>query len=98
MKITSYVLNLLRKKPSKQKNTVKIDDELEREIDTLKELNNTVKENTKLTYERIDQVKEIINQIKELRNELERQTKYDNYNKYPICLKNEEIDLSEIDD
>lgn len=92
MKITSYVLNLLRKKPSKQKNTVKIDDE--REIDTLKELTNTVKKNTEITYERIEQVKEIINQIKELRNELERQTKY----KYSICLKNEEIDLSEIDD
>lgn len=92
MKITSYVLNLLRKKPSKQKNTVKIDDE--REIDTLKELINTVKKNTELTYERIDQVKDIINQIKELRNELERQTNYT----YPICLKNEEIDLSEIDD
>lgn len=94
MKITSYVLNLLRKKPSKQKNTVKIDDELKRENETLKELINTVKKNTEITYERIKQVKDIINQIKELRNELERQTKY----KYPICLKNEEIDLSEIDD
>lgn len=95
MNIKNYILNLLRKK---QKNTVKIDDELEREILTLKELINTVKKkNTELTYERINQVKELRNQVKELRNELERQTKYDNYNKYPICL-NKEIDLSEIDD
>lgn len=98
MSIVNYVLNLLRKKPSKQKNIVKTDDEWKREIETLTQLINTVKKNTELTYERINQVKEIINQIKELRNELERQTKYDNYNKYPICLKNEEIDLSEIDD
>lgn len=91
MSIVNYVLNLLRKKPSKQKNIVKTDDEWKREIETLTQLINTVKKNTELTYERI-------NQVKELRNELERQTKYDNYNKYPICLKNEEIDLSEIDD
>lgn len=97
MSIVNYVLNLLRKKPSKQKNIVEIDDEWKRENETLKQLINTVKKNTELTYERINQVKEIINQVKELRNELERQTKYDNYNKYPICLKNEEIDLSEID-
>lgn len=83
MNIKNYILNLLRKK---QKNTVKIDDELEREISTLKELINTVKENTELTYEKIDKVKEII-------NELKRQTNYT----YPICL-NKEIDLSEIDD
>ena len=89
MKITSYLLNLLRKKPSKQKNTVKIDDELEREILTLKELINTVKENTKITYEEIDKVKKI-------RDELKRQ--YDANYKYPICLKNGELDLSEIDD
>ena len=43
MNIKNYILNLLRKK---QKNTVKIDDELEREISTLKQLINTVKENT----------------------------------------------------
>ena len=98
MSIVNYVLNLLRKKPSKQKNIVEIDDEWKRENEILKQLINTVKENTELTYERINQVKDIINQIKELRNELERQTKYDNYNKYPICLKNGEIDLSEIDD
>lgn len=79
MSIVNYVLNLLRKK---QKNTVKIDDELEREILTLKELINTVKENTKITYEEIDKVKKI-------RNELKRQTNYT----YPICL-NKEIDLS----
>ena len=91
MSIVNYVLNLLRKKPSKQKNIVKTDDEWKREIETLTQLINTVKKNTELTYERI-------NQVKELRNELERQTKYDNYNKYSICLKNEEIDLSEIDD
>ena len=91
MSIVNYVLNLLRKKPSKQKNIVKTDDKWKREIETLTQLINTVKKNTELTYERI-------NQVKELRNELERQTKYDNYNKYPICLKNEEIDLSEIDD
>ena len=91
MSIVNYVLNLLRKKPSKQKNIVKTDDEWKREIETLTQLINTVKKNTELTYERI-------NQVKELRNALERQTKYDNYNKYSICLKNEEIDLSEIDD
>lgn len=82
MKITSYLLNLLRKK---QKNTVKIDDELEREISTLKQLINTVKENTKITYEEIDKVKKI-------RDELKRQ--YDANYKYPICLKNGELDLS----
>ena len=91
MKIQNYVLNLLRKKPSKQKNTVKTDDEWKREISTLKELINTVKKNTELTYKKIDEVKKI-------RDELKRQTKYDNYNKYPICLKNKEIDLSDIDD
>ena len=91
MSIVNYVLNLLRKKPSKQKNIVKTDDEWKRESETLTQLINTVKKNTELTSERI-------NQVKELRNALERQTKYDNYNKYSICLKNEEIDLSEIDD
>ena len=83
MNITNYILNLLRKK---QKNTVEIDNELKKEIDTLKQLINTVKKNTEITYEKIDKVKEII-------NELKRQTNYT----YPICL-NKEIDLSEIDD
>ena len=40
MNITNYILNLLRKK---QKNTVEIDNELKKEIDTLKQLINTVK-------------------------------------------------------
>ena len=89
MKIQNYVLNLLRKKPSKQKNTVKTDDEWKREISTLKELINTIEKNTELTYKKIDEVKKI-------RDELKRQ--YNANYKYPICLKNEEIDLSEIDD
>lgn len=40
MNITNYILNFLRKK---QKNTVEIDNELKREINTLKQLINTVK-------------------------------------------------------
>jgi hypothetical protein len=50
MSIVNYVLNLLRKKPSKQKNTVEIDVELEREISTLKESINNIIKNTELTY------------------------------------------------
>jgi chaperonin cofactor prefoldin len=81
------MLNLFIKKPSKQKNTVEIDDELEREISTLKELINTIEKNTELTYKKI-------NELKKIRDELKRQ-----YNlNYPICLKNGEIDLSDIDD
>ena len=90
MKIVRYVLNLFIKKPLKQKNTVEIDVELEREILTLKELINTIDKNTELTYKKIDEVKKI-------RNELKRQANYDDYYKYPICLKNGEIDLSDID-
>ena len=89
MKIIKYMLNLFIKKPSKQKNTVEIDDELEREISTLKELINTIEKNTELTYKKIDEVKKI-------RDELKRQ--YNLNYKYPICLKNGEIDLSDIDD
>lgn len=89
MKIIKYMLNLLIKKPSKQKNTVEIDDELEREILTLKELINIIEKNTELTYKKIDEVKKI-------RDELKKQY-YANY-KYPICLKNGELDLCEIDD
>ena len=83
MNITKYILNLLIKKP------VEIDDELEKEIDRLKQLINTIKKNTEITYDEIDKVKKI-------RDELKRQ--YDANYKYPICLKNREIDLSEIDD
>jgi hypothetical protein len=82
------MLNLLIKKPSKQKNTIEIDDELEREILTLKELINTIEKNTELTYKKIDELKNI-------RDELKRQ--YDANYKYPIFLKNREIDLPEID-
>ncbi len=89
MKIVRYMLNLLIKKPLKQKNTVEIDDELEREILTLKELINTIEKNTELTYKKIDEVKKI-------RDELKRQ--YNLNYKYPICLKNKKIDLSDIDD
>ena len=88
MKIIKYMLNLLIKKPSKQKNTIEIDDELEREILTLKELINTIEKNTELTYKKIDELKNI-------RDELKRQ--YDANYKYPIFLKNREIDLPEID-
>jgi len=88
MSIVNYVLNLLRKKPSKQKNTVEIDVELEREISTLKESINNIKKNTELTYKKIDEVKKI-------RDELKRQ--YNANYKYPICL-NGEINLSDIDD
>lgn len=87
MSITKYVLNLFIKKQSTQKNTVEIDNELEREIETLKQSINNIKKNTELTYKKIDEVKKI-------RNELKRQSKYYNY---PICLKNKEIDLSDID-
>ena len=59
MKIIKYMLNLLINKPSKQKNTVEIDDELEREILTLKELINTIEKNTELTYKKIYEVKKI---------------------------------------
>lgn len=76
MNITRYFTNLFIKKP------VEIDDELEKEILTLKQLINTIKKNTELTYEEIDKIKKI------------RDANY----KYPICLKNGEIDLSEIDD
>ena len=89
MKIIKYMLNLFIKKPSKQKNTVEIDIELEREISTLKELINTIEKNTELTYKKIDEVKKI-------RDELKRQYNLDY--KYPTCLKNGEIDLSDIDD
>ena len=82
------MLNLLINKPSKQKNTVEIDDELEREILTLKELINTIEKNTELTYKKI-------NEVKKIRDELKIQ--YNLNYKYPICLKNREIDLSEID-
>jgi len=85
MNITNYVLNLLRKK---QKKPIEIDDELKREILTLKQLINTIKKNTELTYEKIDKVKKI-------RDELKRQ--YDDNYKYPICLKNGELNLREID-
>jgi transposase len=88
MKIVRYLLNLFIKKPSKQKNTVEIDDELEREILTLKELINTIEKNTELTYKKI-------NEVKKIRDELKIQ--YNLNYKYPICLKNREIDLSEID-
>jgi len=84
MNITNYVLNLLRKK---QKNTVEIDNELEKEILILKQLINTIKKNTEITYEEIDKVKKI-------RDELKRQY-YANY-KYSICSINEELDLSKI--
>jgi hypothetical protein len=90
MSITKYVLNLFIKKQSTQKNTVEIDNELEREISTLKQSINNIKINTELTYKKIDEVKKI-------RNELKRQANYDDYYKYPICLKNGEIDLSDID-
>ena len=83
MNITKYILNLLIKKP------VEIDNELEKEIKRLKQLINTIKKNTEITYDEIDKVKKI-------RDELKRQ--YDANYKYPICLKNGEIDLSEIDD
>jgi transposase len=82
------MLNLLINKPSKQKNTVEIDDELEREILTLKELINTIEKNTELTYKKIDEVKKIRDELK---------IQYNLNYKYPICLKNREIDLSEID-
>ena len=85
MNITNYVLNLLRKK---QKNTVEIDNELEREISTLKQSINNIKINTELTYKKIDELKKI-------RDELKRQ--YNLNYKYPICL-NGEINLSDIDD
>jgi len=88
MKIVRYVLNLLIKKPSKQKNTVEIDVELERKIETLKESINNIKKNTELTYKKIDELKKI-------RDELKRQ--YNLNYKYPICL-NGEINLSDIDD
>jgi len=88
MKIVRYVLNLFIKKPSKQKNTVEIDVELERKIETLKELINTIEKNTELTYKKIDEVKKI-------RDELKRQ--YNLNYKYSICL-NGEINLSDIDD
>jgi chaperonin cofactor prefoldin len=88
MKIVRYVLNLFIKKPSKQKNTVEIDVELERKIETLKESINNIKKNTELTYKKIDEVKKI-------RDELKRQ--YNLNYKYPICL-NGEINLSDIDD
>ena len=91
MSITKYVLNLFIKKQSTQKNIVEIDNELEREILTLKQSINNIKKNTELTYKKIDEVKKI-------RNELKRQANCDDYYKYTICLKNEEIDLSEIDD
>ena len=87
MKIVRYVLNLLIKKPSKQKNTVEIDVELEREIETLKESINYIKKNTELTYKKIDEVKKICDELKRQYNL--------NY-KYPICLKNREIDLREL--
>ena len=81
MNITRYLTNLFIKKP------IEIDDELERDIDTLKQLINTIKKNTKITYEEIDKVKKI-------RDELKRQ--YDANYKFPICLKNGEIDLREL--
>ena len=84
MNITRYMTNLFIKK---QKNTVEIDNELEKEIDTLKQLINTIKKNTEITYEEIDKVKKI-------RDELKRQ--YDANYKFPICLKNGEIDLREL--
>ena len=89
MNIVIYVLNLLRKKRSTQKNIVKTDDELEKEIETLTQTIDNVLKKTELTYMEIDKVKKIINELK-----IKRQTNY----KYPICLKNGEIDLSEIDD
>lgn len=82
------MLNLLIKKPSKQKNTVEIDVELEREILTLKELINTIEKNTELTYKKIDEVKKIRDELK---------IQYNLNYKYPICLKNRKIDLSDID-
>jgi chaperonin cofactor prefoldin len=88
MKIVRYVLNLFIKKPSKQKNTVEIDVELERKIETLKESINYIKKNTELTYKKIDEVKKICDELKRQYNL--------NY-KYPICL-NGEINLSDIDD
>ena len=88
MKIVRYMLNLLIKKPLKQKNTVEIDVELEREIEKLKESINNIKINTELTYKKIDEVKKI-------RDELKRH--YNLNYKYPICL-NGEINLSDIDD
>ena len=84
MNITRYMTNLFIKK---QKNTVEIDNELEKEIDTLKQLINTIKKNTEITYEEIDKVKKI-------RDELKRQ--YDANYKYPICLKNRELNLREL--
>ena len=89
MKIIKYMLNLLIKKPLKRKNTVEIDVELEREILTLKELINTIEKNTELTYKKIDEVKKIRDELK---------IQYNLNYKYPICLKNDEIDLSDIDD
>jgi hypothetical protein len=83
------VLNLFIKKQSTQKNIVEIDVELERKIETLKQSINNIKINTELTYKKIDEVKKI-------RDELKRQ--YNLNYKYPICLKNGEIDLSDIDD
>jgi len=88
MKIIKYMLNLLIKKPLKRKNTVEIDVELEREIETLKESINNIKINTELTYKKIDELKKIRDELKRYYNA--------NY-KYPICL-NEEINLSDIDD
>ena len=81
MNITRYMTNLFIKKP------VEIDNELEKEILTLKQLINTIKKNTEITYEEIDKVKKI-------RDELKRQ--YDANYKYPICLKNGELDLREL--
>ena len=89
MSIVNYVLNLFIKKQSTQKNIVEIDVELERKIETLKQSINNIKINTELTYKKIDEVKKI-------RDELKRQ--YNLNYKYPICLKNGEIDLSDIDD
>jgi len=82
MNITRYMTNLFIKKP------VEIDNELEKEILTLKQLINTIKKNTEITYEEIDKVKKI-------RDELKRQ--YDANYKYPICLKNGELNLRELD-
>ncbi len=82
MNITRYMINLFIKKP------VEIDDELEKEILTLKQLINTIKKNTEITYDEIDKVKKI-------RDELKKQ--YDANYKYPICLKNGELNLRELD-
>ena len=64
MNIVIYVLNLLRKKRSTQKNIVKTDDELEKEIETLTQTIDNVLKKTELTYMEIDKVKKIINELK----------------------------------